>query len=332
MEPANEEIIRRFLLGEMDEEERFEFEERFVEDEELFEQINVVEGELIEKYVRGWMQPAERAVFEAQFLTTDRRRERVEFSRELINRIDSENKSAAIASNEANTSEDETFFESIRRWFLTPQFAAVGAMGILVALFGTWLLFQNFGSDNQEVVKQNNSNVLETPRTNITPEIIPTPLESPEQTALNNNSSPSIENSVDPLIEAPKPDEIIQKTPEPIQTPEIKRSPPNPVLALFAGTIRSNGKNNELNLPENSKGATFVLNLPSVDYNIYQAELVDADGNSISQIDDLKPSKKVVRLFVNANKLIKGDYLIQLNGKNAAGEYESVADFQFRVQ
>lgn len=330
MKPANEEIIRRFLLGEMAEEERFEFEEQFVAGEELFEQINVVEGELIEKYVRGWMPPEERAAFEKHFLTTERRRERVEFSREFLNRIDSEANSEAISGEEANSSAEETFFGGFRRWFLMPQFAA--AMAILVAVIGGWILFQKFGSDNQEVVRQNNSNVSETPKITITPEMIATPAETPEQTDVNNNSVPVEKDSAVPSNEKPMPDENIKKTPEPAPTREIKHSPPNPVLALFPGTVRSNGKNNALKLPENSKGATFVLNLPSVDYSIYRAELVDADGNAITQIDNLKPSKKVVRLFVAASKLIKGDYLIKLNGKNPKGESESVADYQFRVQ
>lgn len=331
MKPAKEETIRRFLLGEMEAEERFEFEELFVADGELFEQINVIEGELIEKYVRGWMTPAERVAFETQFLTTDRRRERIEFSRELINQIDSAVESGNSARDATFSANGETLFGYLRRWFLIPQIAAFSAI-VLVAIVGGWFLLRNVGTGNNEVVKHNNSNVAETPNTTVSPETIESPSETPEQEDINNNSVPNDPKPAEPSNQKSSANENIKKTPKPTQSPEIERSAPSPIIALFSGTVRSEGKTNELILPKNSKGATFLLNLPSVDHKSYKAELVNAEGNSLAKIENLKPTKKVLRLFFAASSLNKGDFLIKLYGKNANGESESVADFQFRVK
>lgn len=103
------------------------------------------------------------------------------------------------------------------------------------------------------------------------------------------------------------------------------------MLALFAGTLRSEGKTNELNLPKNAKGATLQLNLESVDYKNYQAELTDADGNVIFQSGRLTANKSKINFFIPSKNLNKGDYIIKLYGKNDSGENESAADFQFRV-
>ncbi|MEK7724600.1 MAG: hypothetical protein AAB336_09655 [Acidobacteriota bacterium] len=70
------------------EEERVDFEERFIKDAIQFEETIVIEDELIEKYIRGWMDSAERLKFEKSFLTTNRRRERVDFTRQVIRKID----------------------------------------------------------------------------------------------------------------------------------------------------------------------------------------------------------------------------------------------------
>ncbi len=331
MKPEYEDLVRRFLLGEMAEQERFEFEELFVADADLFEQINVIEGELIEKYVRGWMQPDERAVFEKNFLTTNKRRERVEFSRALIIRVETKVKSDALADGATNASKKESFFGGIHNWFRLPQIAMVGAMGILIALFGTWLFFQNVGLNRQEVVIQGNTEVLETPQTTISPELNISPENSPvnsNEKPEANERSPTPDNSANGSKDAPVP----EKTSVPTETPEIRRSPPNPVFALFPGTVRSNGKNNVLILRKNSTGAIFQLRLDATEYKIYAAQILNADGRVIAQFNNLKASKNSVRVFVSADKLSKGDYLMKLSGKNGADENDSVADFQFRVQ
>ncbi len=67
MKTENEKLIERFLSGEMPEDERFDFEERFITDADLFEEVKAFEDDLIEKYVRGWMNPAEAAKFEQIF-------------------------------------------------------------------------------------------------------------------------------------------------------------------------------------------------------------------------------------------------------------------------
>lgn len=339
MKLENEKIIRKFLFDEMTEEERFNFEERFLLDEDLFEQVKASEDDLIEKYVRGWMDTVESSKFEKHFLTTKSRRERVEFSRQMIEKVSELKEQPVIVKKNAEETSDESIWNKLAALFFTPKFAMAGALGLIIVAFGGWILFQNFGDGNNEFVK------TQTP----TPTVPPTPSELPKnnqndsvdnnvnsQENVEDNSQKPVDNTNENINKAPrktpKPKPTIKKTPTPKRTPPIRKTAPNPILAVFAGSVRSGGKINVLKLPKNAKGATLQLNLESVDYKIYQAKLTDADGNVLFQRGNLKPRGKRINFNIPAKNLKNGDYIINLFGKNDSGENESVADYQIRVQ
>ena len=66
---------------------------------DLFEQIKVIEDELIENYIRGLLNPVEKQKFEANFLTTNKRRERVAFTRSMLEKLIDERESVAVKKN-----------------------------------------------------------------------------------------------------------------------------------------------------------------------------------------------------------------------------------------
>src|SRR5215212_4438237 len=78
--------LKRYLLGELDEEPRLEIEERLVMDPEFFELLGPSEDELTEEYVEGVLSPAERIGFERHFLINEDRRWQVGFVRLLRDR------------------------------------------------------------------------------------------------------------------------------------------------------------------------------------------------------------------------------------------------------
>lgn len=308
----NQQKINKFFFGKMAEDERFAFENEFAADYELLEEMRAFEADLIEKYVRGFMDSAEKSEFETNFLNTEKRRNKVEFSRRLIAELRQEHHS-------------ETEKESVWNWFgklfFTPKFAFGTAFALLVLVFGGWFLTRNLETEQTEIVKNENSANTEIVNKNINVNVEKNAVNSNQNTQSNieTNSNKQINNKPTPT-----------KTPEPKKTP-IETTAQNPVLALFAGTLRADGEINELNLPKNASGATFRLNLKMVDYKIFQAEITDGNGKIIYRSGNLKPQNRSLNLFVPAKNLSKGDYRINLYGKNSAGENESAADFQFRV-
>ncbi|HKE57455.1 MAG TPA: hypothetical protein VKB46_12155 [Pyrinomonadaceae bacterium] len=81
--PYNEELIVRYLLGELDEKEQVEIEDHAFQDEQYMQSVLTVESDLIDEYIRGEI-PADRInQFENHFLASAERRDKVEFARTL---------------------------------------------------------------------------------------------------------------------------------------------------------------------------------------------------------------------------------------------------------
>lgn len=81
---GSDQTIIRYLLNELSAEEQARFEEAYLSDQGLFEQVQALEAELIENYVKGDLSGHERRRFERHYLASDQRRARIEAARELV--------------------------------------------------------------------------------------------------------------------------------------------------------------------------------------------------------------------------------------------------------
>ena len=316
--------MKGFLLGDLVDKERVAFEDDFLSDQQLFEELRVVEDELVESYVRGWMSDDELAKFESNYLRSDSGRKKVEAFRAFQRKIEERNR-AINAGENREIVEAESFWKKLAAVFITPQFAASFAV-LVLAVIG-WVVYQNIGRDNPEIVKDGNTNVVETPS------LTPAPQANIETDGANSAAPNNAAVNTNVPNKKPTPKTTPTKTPvsSPTKTPEKVKTAPKPVLALFPGTVRSGGKNNVLKLPKGAKAATLLLNIEANDYKTYQAQLTNADGNVLFERKKMKARGKRIGFNIPAKYLKKGDYIVKLNGKNDAGENESVTDFQFRV-
>src|SRR5215813_10857138 len=80
---TNEELIARYLLGDLPEEEQARLEDRAFSDRDYMRNIVAVESDLIDEYVRGGLSDSERLRFERRFLASAERQRKVEFARAL---------------------------------------------------------------------------------------------------------------------------------------------------------------------------------------------------------------------------------------------------------
>src|SRR5215813_12195688 len=81
--PFNEELIVRYLLGELAEKEQVEVEDQAFGDEQYMQAVLAVESDLIDEYVRGEIPRNRLQQFEKHFLASAERRDKVEFARAL---------------------------------------------------------------------------------------------------------------------------------------------------------------------------------------------------------------------------------------------------------
>lgn len=77
----------QYLLGTLSEEERAQFEERYFSDDKEFEEIEIAEEELIDRYVRGELAATERSEFQQTVAQSPRLMERVEFAKLFADRL-----------------------------------------------------------------------------------------------------------------------------------------------------------------------------------------------------------------------------------------------------
>ena len=80
----DQELIYKYLLGELPEEQQAELEQRYFADDELFERLMAVEDELINRYARNESSDEERQRIEAYFLVSQPRRKRLMFTQALM--------------------------------------------------------------------------------------------------------------------------------------------------------------------------------------------------------------------------------------------------------
>lgn len=327
----NETESRRFLLGEMMEDERIEFEENFILDESLFENVRIAEDELIEQYLGGTLSETEKSKFEENYLTTKLRRERVEFTRRMLAKFKLQNETAAEVKKTVSVAEESSFLESILAFFKQPSFALGSAFAVLLLIVGGWFLLRN-PNQSIDIAK---TTPTPTPQISVTPanpvsensNIKPINAQINQPNISNKNSNTANQRGNDETNTNKKQTEnLTQEKPPP--TPS---SPVVTTLALFAGGVRSDGKTNELTLTKDTTAANLQLNLESQDYKTYRAEIVDQNGSIIYQSGKLSAKNSKINTFVPAKNLKRGDYIIKVYGKNGQNEDESVADFQFRV-
>ena len=308
----NEIEIRRFLLGEMAAEERIAFETKFIaEDTELFDEIGVTEDELIESYIRGTLDAGEKEKFEQHALTTKARRRRVALTLQMFDKFAAAKKNEAVA-------KDRSVRNSLINLFKTPRFAFGSAFAILLLVFGFWFLVFRTSENRNEIVRQ----------TTPPPTVSNAPLKVEENQNLSVDSN---SNSVNKPETNKSPTNSNAENPNKNQPKEIAPKPVVATIALFSGTVRGEGKMRVLDLTKDTRGANFVLNLESRDYQTYRAEIVDAEGSVLYRSGKKGARKSKVNIFFPTDKLKKGDYFVKLYGFNAAGEEESAADFEFRV-
>src|SRR6266850_2699747 len=147
-EPYSEEIIARYLLGDLPEGQQTEIEDRAFTDEGLMQDILAVESDLIDEYVRHELRDSQRRQFETRFLASDERRRKVEFARAL----------SAVASEAEATEKDAqrpvvrtpiTWRDSLAAFVrvLSPAAKFAMAAAVLLMVFGgSWLLVQTYRS------------------------------------------------------------------------------------------------------------------------------------------------------------------------------------------
>lgn len=128
------ELIRQFLLGDLDEGRREQMEERLLTDAELQEQVEATRGELADEYVFGLMAERDLQLFESNVRLTPEQSHELRLSHALRKYVET---TAETAPAEVVKFKPRGGTSSPRWW------AAAAAVIIVVAGYGGWTVYHN---------------------------------------------------------------------------------------------------------------------------------------------------------------------------------------------
>ena len=325
----DETLIRRYLLGELSEEDQRLLEERLMTDEAYFQQLLLLEDDLADDYVQDKLSPSEQARFENHFMAAPERRQKVKLAMAL-RRYVAEQASPALpepAPAGPPPAAGWRVLTAFRR--LAPMKAGLALAGLLllVTAGALGLFIQTVRQRTQ--IQQRQAWQAELQRANQALQ-----QQLAEQQARQATLPPPRAHQPG-QGHPPGRDPAAEKPAAPLTEPA--RHAPVVALALEPGRTRAAVPAAQVELPANTRTLQLQLTLEDDRYPHYHAELRTAEGTSVWKRGHL-PSQprgagKAVVVVAPAGGLTPGDYLVTLSGETPDRNYDDhrVATYFFRL-
>lgn len=302
---TREALIRQYLLGNLPADERIKLEDECFAKADAFEELVAADNDLIDSYVNGELHETEKALFERRYLTSSLRRRRVEF--------------AGTLAHACSESKAKVRVERFSSWkfglnpFSRPNFPlqwASVAAALILAIAGSWLLFQNHQLRME--LKEAQTAQADLSR----------------QEAKIRQNSPKLDERDTSRSQKPPQNTVIAKL----------DSAREPVLTftVSSGAVRGGEtKQKDLVIPPGISSVVLRLPISTDDYMTYEADLQTAEGLEIQSAKGLTRRKSgpqtVVTLRIPSNLLGSGDYIVVLSGTDESGKVQPVGSYAFRA-
>jgi hypothetical protein len=327
----NPDFLRKYLLGEVSDERADAVERRLLTDDDYFELVESVEGDLLDEAARGVLSPAEKARVMRRLASSPRGQARLTHSKEL--NILAARLSHTHPMHQAKLIPFPLHLFTPRK--LSVQLAAMAA-GLFAVFGGFWLSMHtvfpggavvagNARNDTAAAIRhmQAPERTAQTPV--LVPPATPTPAPAPQAPGL-----------------APHPGD--ERTAEehrpPAEVREVKPREALPaLLELALATTRSGDAQRPtptLTVPDGTQRVEIHLPIhEGDDFPAYRATVLDADDAPVWQ-GDLVPQPaaaegSVVIVSLPAAKLPQGTYRMELRGLRPDGGDELVGSQLFDV-
>jgi anti-sigma factor RsiW len=329
-----ENLLTRYLLGDLTEDETAQIEERFFADDEVYERLRVAEDELIYHYLQGGLSPHERRLFDAQLAASPKRREKVRFVKDLMEAASQASATAIVEASipETKTARSTEGVSFWQRWlaFLTGRDAvwqlAMAAAMLAIALGGLWMWRQN----------RNLNAALEAAKTS--------QRDSEQRSLEEKRKTDDLQKQKDELAGTLKQEQAARAELEKEKQQWISRSdnptnPPGLILpfTLEPGLSRSDSEEPKaLSLPRRVSQITLTLALGSDDGSgRYRAELSSRGGTLLWSLNDLSARQKAwgkaVVVNLPAAILRNSEYDLTVKRVIGKGAFEDVGYYYFKI-
>jgi hypothetical protein len=326
MKPEMENLMTRYLLGDLSEAEKLRLEEQFFTDDEAFAQLTALEDELRYDYARGGLSREQRRQFEQRFLSQPGAPQRVALAQAVLETVAVANLPQA-PERIAVPEEKPRFFQSLAAFFgLQSSGLQIGlaAASIALLLGGSWLFYQTIKLRSQ--VEQ-----LEVARANQEQQRIQQEQQAAEQRSRGDQLNAQLEAERRQRAELEQ--ELAKQKAEAARANETSTSAPATLLSflLTPGLSRDIDKTKQLAIPANVSQVRLQLKLkrPGA-YPSYQAVLQTLDGAELWQ-RNLSRAGHTATVILPTRLVPPGDYILVLKGKAADGQWEEVDEYHFNA-
>jgi len=327
----NENLIKRYLLGELAEAEQTAFEQvlmndrihggerdqteigqaafarELLNDQSKFDQVWAIENELIGNYVRGEMSRADRERFESHYMASPLHRERVAIAELFLTSIDQ--------TTDARGEVRETPWWSM---FLPrrPQiiFAGASVTALLLLLGAVWGLIERTRLTEQIAKIQNETQIESSFLKKREQELALRNKELEKEVVAGRQRSEQMQEELEQLRRQPQPALSFLFNAESVRN---GNAPPPPTVPLIKGNAR------------------FLMELDGDEYQSYQVRLQTAEGQEIlrKQADKISFGKgrAFAAVTIPTRTLAKGDYVLILSGQTTDGRIEEIDRYFFQA-
>ncbi len=319
----------RYLLGQMSEEERADFEKQYLANEELFEELVAAEAETVRSYLQGSGSEAEREKFDRHYLTAPSRRRHVEFEKSLAEYVsqhapaqaaradqeikgDKSHASASMASALPNVGSRpglQSAVGSVKSGLYLWRFAAVVAV-LLLLLGGSWLVLVNRRLNHEIQQLHLEQSQREQEEQQLHQQVADLDAQLQQQRKVTNDQQ-----------------QIIAQ----LQSPDLAGTP----FTFSPGLVRRVDQQTAIVIPRGLSLIPLQLRLERDEYLRYAVSLETPEGDRVWQQQNLASLKSkhqhVIALKVPAKLLQSRTYILIVTGTAADGTTEEVAAYTFRV-
>lgn len=338
----NEQVMRKYLLGVLSEEEREHIEKNMLTDDAFYEDLlsleDVVEDDLIEQYLDGDLTDGEKKGFEQIFLSTTERREKLELARDLSRR-------ASLSMARAQAVEQAVVGVSWWRSLaslLRLENPAVGlslATALLIMVVScVWLLFRAHRLET-ELSQARSQQRGQSPAEQSLQESLAQQRTRNDELAASLNQAQEQRARLEQELNSLKAQSAREQETNANRTPSQGRTSVFAlVLTPFRGRGPSGGSGTEINIPAKTGSVRLNLALDTINpkaYKSYQATVTKRDGTRILKTDRLavtsKDGEDYVGFSLPASLLPGGEYEVELSGVSTGNTVEPLGLYSFRV-
>lgn len=293
---TEENVTRRYLLGQLSAEERQKVEEWYLAESDAFEELAATEDDLIDSYARGELVGPERQQFEQHYFASAEGRSRVEFAKALGEIVRSRQTEAK--------NKKPSFWELLQRPFRFGDPSIQWALGAVCALLCVAVFFLAFRNRelNREIRDARTSEArLRAQRDEAVGQIA-----SLSQRPNNESAGPQAQTNI-----------------------------PDLTFTLVAGIVRGESQGVVLVVPRDRTWIKLEMPIDEDLFKAYEAVLYTVEMREVRRGENLKSRSTATGIKVDwripSDSAQNGNYILELNGKEDGTAPERLNAYSFRV-